>query len=200
MVATTFQKLLSDAQRAGVVTTRGKESLQYLSTVAKTLATVSSATIIREADKSELVTMSQIASGKMYFFYYDPKYKEELPYFDRFPCIFPVNHYKGGFLGLNLHYLPYQERAQLMDALYDVENSPKYPRNKKLQISYGILKATTEMDLYKPCIKRYLNNHVRSRFFKIDYEAWNIAAFLPIADFEKASETEVWAESRAKMS
>ena len=28
--------------------------------------------------------------GKMYFFYYDPKTKDSLPYYDRFPLVIPI--------------------------------------------------------------------------------------------------------------
>jgi hypothetical protein len=43
--------------------------------------------------------------GNMYLFSYDPKHKDTLPYYDRFPLIFPINKAKGGFLGITMHYL-----------------------------------------------------------------------------------------------
>ena len=196
MVAKTFQTQLVRAIRSGVVISKGKESLDYLSSAAKTLRNVTSASIIREAEKSELVNINQLSIGKMYFFYYDAKWKDTLPYWDRFPCIFPLSRTNQYLLGLNLHYLPYDYRVELMDVLYDIENNAKSPENKRLQLSYGVLKATTQMKAYKPCIKKYLHSHVKSRFFKIPYEAWNVGAFLPVASWEKASESEVWAATR----
>ena len=44
--------------------------------------------------------------GKMYLFQYDAKHKKILPYWDRFPLIFPFDYAKDGFYGINLHYLP----------------------------------------------------------------------------------------------
>ena len=51
--------------------------------------------------------------GKMNFFMYSPKYKDDrnvLPYYDRFPLILPItpvgaNNVSEGFMGLNFHYL-----------------------------------------------------------------------------------------------
>ena len=47
-----------------------------------------------------------VTPGEMYMFYYDAKHKDTLPYWDRFPLVFPFSKVKDGFLGLNLHYLP----------------------------------------------------------------------------------------------
>ena len=199
MAAITFEKLLQQAAKQNIITSNGKESLQWLSNEAKKLSTVTSTTLIREAEKSELVNYNQIISGRLYCFYYDPKHKDTLPYYDRFPCIFPVSKTNDGFYGINLHYLPYVERAKLMDALYSLDNNARVNRNKKVQFSYGILNSAAKLKALKPCFKRYLNSHVKSRFFKIPYEAWNIAAFLPTHEFEKASASKVWDDSFKKI-
>ncbi len=198
MTIRTFEKLLLDAQKQGVLTNKGKSSLVWLSSESRRIPTDASK-IIREADKNELVNANQMTMGKMYMFFYDSKlYKEDkLPYFDRTPVIFPVDTAPGGFYGINFHYLPYGLRAKLMDTLYEIENNAKFNKNKKLKLSYGVLKSTG--NLWKPCLKRYLYTHCRSRFFKIGYESWNIAAFLPIATFEGATQSKVWADSKEKL-
>ena len=53
--------------------------------------------------------------GNMYFFYYNPKHKKTLPWYDTFPLVFPVDLYPDGFLGLNFHYLNPKWRAMLLD-------------------------------------------------------------------------------------
>jgi len=55
--------------------------------------------------------------GGLMFFIYDPKTKDKLPYWDRFPLVIPINLYPDGFLGLNLHYLPYYQRQLLLATL-----------------------------------------------------------------------------------
>ena len=42
--------------------------------------------------------------GKMYFYYYDAKTKDMLPYWDKFPLVIPLEVHTDGFIGLNLHY------------------------------------------------------------------------------------------------
>jgi hypothetical protein len=39
--------------------------------------------------------VKNILPGKMYFYYYDPKHKETLPYYDRFPLVLPFSKQKG---------------------------------------------------------------------------------------------------------
>ena len=46
-------------------------------------------------------------------FVYAPKFAKKLPYYDTFPLIMYLKPAKGGFYGLNFHYLPYALRARL---------------------------------------------------------------------------------------
>ena len=41
--------------------------------------------------------------GKMNMFFYDPKHKKKLPYYDTFPLVLPIERYNDGFLGINFH-------------------------------------------------------------------------------------------------
>ena len=59
-----------------------------------------------ELMKEEPVEMrSKMAGGGMFMYYYDPKWKDKLPYYDQFPLTIMVEKAPGGFYGLNLHYL-----------------------------------------------------------------------------------------------
>ena len=82
--------------------------------------------------------------GSMQMFYYDPKYKETLPYYDRFPLSIIVKPAKGGFLGLNLHYLPPILRAQFLDALMETVTSKK-SEDAKFQLP-KLLASTSELE------------------------------------------------------
>jgi len=55
------------------------------------------------------------------------------------------------------------------------------------------------MKAFQPCFKRYLTSHVRSRLAKVNAPEWEIATFLPTADFEKASLTKVYRDSKRKI-
>ncbi len=97
---------------------------------------------------------------------------------------------------LNLHYLPLQLRAQLMDALYDITNNNRYDESTKLKLSYSVLKGAEKFKLFQPTFKRYLNSQVRSRFVLIEPAEWDIALWLQSEQFQGASKTKVWADSR----
>jgi hypothetical protein len=123
--------------------------------------------------------------GKMYFFAYDPKMKKTLPMYDRFPLVFPIEPYNDGFLGLNLHYLNPGERAWLLNKLKDFRNNNKFNATTRLKLSYDLLASTKKMaSVSRPCVKRYLFSHVRSKFIEMTPEEWDKAIGLPVAQFE----------------
>lgn len=134
--------------------------------------------------------------GNMYLFAYDPKHKDTLPYYDRFPLIFPINRAKGGFLGINMHYLPPILRAKLMDQLYTVLNNKNFDETTKLTASYKILNGAARFKEFKPCIKHYLNAHVKTKPAYINPTEWDIALFLPTQKFVGATATKVYTDSR----
>lgn len=123
--------------------------------------------------------------GRMYFFIYDPKYKKTLPMYDRFPLVFPIEPYSNGFLGLNLHYLDPGERAWLLNKLKSFRNNSKYNETTKLKLSYDLLASSKKLSTTsRPCIKRYLFSHCRSKFIEVISNEWDLAITLPVAQFE----------------
>jgi hypothetical protein len=148
------------------------------------------------ADRIRLKDKSII--GRMYFFYYDPKLKDSLPYYDRFPLVIPIEHYPDGILGLNLHYIHPKQRIILLDKLSEFANNDKYDKTTKLRLSYDLLKNVSKIYEMAPCIKKYLFNHIDSRFLEISANEWDIAALLPVESFVGANSNKVYTESRKK--
>ena len=138
-------------------------------------------------------------AGNMYMFFYDPKHKETLPFYDSFPLVIVVGPAEGGFYGLNLHYLPPALRAKFLDALLDITNNKLYNETTKFDLTYDMLQRAAKMKYFKPCFKHYLTKHVRSRFAMVEAPEWEIATFLPTADFQKASRSRVYADSKRKI-
>lgn len=119
--------------------------------------------------------------GQMYLYTYDAKTKKMLPYWDRYPLVFPIEPYGDGFLGINLHYLPPVGRVRLMNALKSIASNNKYDDTTKLIISYDVLKSYSRKFIgYKVCVKRYLFTRVRSKFHKVDAEDWDKVSLLPL--------------------
>lgn len=134
--------------------------------------------------------------GNMYFFFYDAKHKKTLPYWDKFPLIFPLELYEDGLLGMNLHYLDRTLRMRLFDKLLQFKNNERYDEKTKIKLSYALLADAAQYPEVRPCIKRYLGDHVKSQFMRVHPSEWEIALFLPVEAFQKKSTEYVWKESR----
>jgi hypothetical protein len=133
--------------------------------------------------------------GQMYMFLYDPKGKKDLPVYDRFPLVIPIEKAKGGFLGMNLHYLGPKARAGFLAKLLELATSPKLNDRTRMRISYSVIKGFSRFPEARPTIKRYLMNHVQSQFVKVPPKDWEIAIFLPVHQFRKQSAKQVWGKS-----
>ena len=199
-MATLFSDILAKGIRQGQMPARSQAAREWYRKQAKTKAgkEMTAEAILSTTDKGRAKTQlrGDQVYGSMYFFEYDPKHKDTLPYYDRFPLIFPINKVKGGILGMNMHYLPPKMRAQLMDALYSVSSDNNYDESTTLSINYKILNSASNFRLFKPTVKMYLAKQVRSRFIKINASEWDTALFLPVQSFQKASQGKVWSDSR----
>lgn len=133
--------------------------------------------------------------GRMFIYSYDPKYKETLPYYDRFPLILMVDKAPNGFYGLNLHYLHPKERAIFFDRLTEYTNNDKYNETTKIQMSYSFLKGASKLKAFKPCFKRYLSNKITSSIGEVQPSEWELAIFLPIDKFVYNNRRTVWSKS-----
>jgi hypothetical protein len=189
-MANLFQNLELQAFRAGI-TPRTKESRDWFRKKAQGLRRINRDKL---AD-SQKKTGRQIV-GNMYMFFYDPKHKQTLPYYDKFPLAIVVGPAPGGFYGLNLHYLPPTLRARFLDELLDIASNKAYDEDTKFKVSYALLNRATKFRYFKPCFKHYLTKHVQSQFSLVEAPEWEIATFLPTASWEKASAAEVYKESR----
>lgn len=147
--------------------------------------------------------------GKMYFYFYDPKTKDKLKYYDTFPLVIPIDYKPAshsasrsepGILGLNLHYISPTHRMMLLDKLYMIATDSRYDENTKLRMRYSVL--INNRSYFKeamPCLKWYLFSHFRSNALEITADEWEIAMFLPFETFQKQTKDRVWSDSEDKM-
>lgn len=182
----------------GYTTFQAKNSIEWFRKQIKTLGGVRPSDVLLDVKRSAPLATTELI-GKMFFFAYDPKYKETLPYYDEFPLVLPIEIYPNGFLGINLHYLDLRTRLTLFSKLLDFATNEKYNNNTRIQMSYKLLQGIGRYKEFTPCIHRYLWSHFRSRFVKINAPDWEVALHLPVAKFKKQSESTVWAESLKKI-
>ena len=123
--------------------------------------------------------------NRLHFFRYDPKTKAKLPYYDMFPLVMPIDTAKGGFLGINFHYLPIPARMKLLEALDKRNFTGDYSKLKNLRY-------------IKPTIKHYLRSQFVSGFLDLDEEDYAPAIFMPVAQWKKSSQSQVWRDSRRR--
>ena len=84
--------------------------------------------------------LGQPSAGRMSMFVYDPKTKQKLPFYDTFPLVLPIDVIRGGFIGLNFHYLPYGLRFKLLEQLQQFASNSKFDQSTRLQVTYEAVK------------------------------------------------------------
>lgn len=146
--------------------------------------------------RDEMIKETRIMPGCMYIFEYDALNSDTLPYWDRFPLIIPFKQVKGGFYGLNLHYLHPQLRAQLLGVLMRFASNKELDENTKLKFTWQAASTAAKHKFIGACVKHYLNPQVRSKFLRILPEHWSGAIMLPVESFEGAGKQTVWRDSR----
>jgi len=192
MAVSYIDKLQATAFKAGVEKNT-KKSLEWFKKELQGMRTVNRQTLLNDEN---LKLRSRPLPGRMFMYFYDPKHKKTLPYYDRFPLIFMVEKAKGGFYGLNLHYLPPKQRAIFFDRLTDYSTNKKYDLTTRLRLSYNLLKGASKLCMYGPCFKHYLTKHVRSNIVEVPASEWETILFMPTENFKKKNKDQVWAESR----
>ena len=192
MVAYVFQKIAKDNQVTNQGLFEGRDtSRRWFGDEIKNLRQP------RMSNSKSIFTsrMDATSIGSMFLFSYDAKTKDKLPYWDAYPLVFPLKMYGDGFLGMNLHYISPLMRAKLMNELYATLSNKKIDQTTRLQISFELLNNASRFRYFKPCVKRYLFSHVKSRFMYVPPEEWDKTIMLPTESFVGASKGKVFSES-----
>jgi len=200
-----YQDLLNMSIRAGHIPERNAKAREWMQENARSLRRPSSRSRMELLGEAELRSVSgRPKLGTMATFFYDAKYKDSLPYWDKFPTIFIIGYHKTGFIGINLHYLDYMHRAYLMDSLYQLRSSKGGNSMEREDtvinfVNRQKLSGKSEK-LFKLCIKKYRTDHVKSRMMLIPPKGWTLSMFLPTQQFMKVGNAEtVWKDSREKI-
>lgn len=188
---------LAQQKTSAQLQTMGRESIKWLTKRIADLRNPSG--IASTINRENWRTINQFRVGGLYYFYYDPKGKKELPYYDRFPLVLVLDKTPDGFMGLNLHYIPVKYRISLLDKLMDYAVLDENNDIMRMRVSYDILNASKRFREFRPCLKKYLFGYVQSKMLAVQPNEWDIAAFLPVQQFKKATVNEVWQDSQTEI-
>jgi hypothetical protein len=192
-MASIFAKIQKQAEREGIVPYT-KKSREWFFQRLRTMRNVTEKKILND---DALDRRPKPLVGRMFMFQYEAKYANSLPYYDKFPLILMVEGAKGGFYGLNLHYLRPRDRAIFFDGLTEFLNNEKMNRTTRFRLSYGLLKSASQHRAFAPCFKRYLLDNMKSVAVEIPPKEWEIALFLPTENFVGNKTKEgIWRESK----
>mgnify|MGYP000069193559 FL=1 len=187
-----FDKISAAAFRAGI-RSRTPESEEWFTGKVRELAIPSRTSILKD---DALEKRSKVLVGDMVMYFYDPKTKDTLPYYDKFPLTIVVGPAPGGFYGLNLHYVNPVARARLLNELFKLAPKKLTNDSRLNRLRYDLLQGVKKYKEYEPCFKRYLMTNVQSQMSRVPMTDWETAIYLPIQQFKKKSARSVWADSR----
>lgn len=155
---------------------------------------------LRATPSIQIMPRTQIKRGRLYQFKYIPKGIETLEYYDMYPLVIPIEKYENGFLGLNLHYVPPASRAILLNLLMQLWliDTNNILSTRLRSVNYDRIKARSKsmMRIYKPCVKRYLTDHIEPPNMIIPLKHWEHILFLPTSRFRGRKKNYVWRQSR----
>lgn len=174
---------------------RSKESLTWFRNRVRRIRTNSE----QFYKQSDLQKSRRFLEGRMFTFFYDPKTKDKLPYYDTFPCVMIVETYGSGFLGLNVHYLPPRIRIRFLEKLFEYTNNEEFDETTRLRITWNLLSSVTKLRASRAAVKRYLYSHVEGSALLVEPKYWDIVSFLPTASFTGASMVDVYRDTRNKI-
>ena len=149
--------------------------------------------IIRE-EQSRL--RGRFTWGVMNMFFYKPQGAAKLEYYDLFPLVIPFRKYTNGFVGINLHYLPFDLRIRLLSKTMVQMGQTTGQADIEEAAGEGMSGARTDKVLLQwqrikhnetviPIVRRYRAKNVMSKFMVIEPSEFIIAAMLPTARFKK---------------
>ena len=192
-MASLFDTLQLGAIRSGV-TLRTKESKKWFREKIDGMKKPSRAALLRD---SALEPSQREMIGNMYMYMYDPKTKQDLPYYDRFPLVIPMDFTNNGFIGLNLHYIAPKYRAILLEELFTLISDNELDSETRFKLSYGLISKVSRFKYGKPCVKRYLTSHIDGQLERVQPIHWSLVSQLPSARFGKGTNTlTVYKDSR----
>ena len=126
------------------------------------------------------ITRDRFVAGKIYVFGYDPKYKNELPWFDQNPIVLAIEPVDKNDFGINLNLLPVPFKEKLLDDLYThmggfitstTNEKSNAIKQMPLKISYQGMKIYLEKFGYEFALRQYIPSRKINQAV-VSYSKW----------------------------
>ena len=129
------------------------------------------------SEQDQLLIPNRLMPGLLVFFKYKPiseSFIAKDTYYDSYPLVMITDVYKGGFEGINLHFLSPQYRNALFDTI--MRGLPTIKANEewktRLKIDYDRLDSRRIFKYYRPCYRKYLWKGMKKRPVIVPFHLW----------------------------
>lgn len=119
----------------------------------------------------------RLFQGQLVFFKYKPlaeTYNFRNTYYDRYPLVLITEIRRGGFSGVNVHYLDPIRRRFLFDVIMrylpTIRASEQW--RSRLRVDYDRLESRRQFKFFKPCYKSYSWKGMKRRPVIVPFELW----------------------------
>lgn len=141
--------------------------------------------------QSELIMPGRIVPGLFYTYKYRA---ESVKDYDRYPMTLVLSRTQDSMIGMNFHYLPYQYRFALFEAIMPLIVPIPVDQLSRINITYNALTGGS-FEGSQPTIKKYLFSRFKSNAVFISPVEWAVAMAYPSQEFVGKTERVVWRNS-----
>lgn len=148
----------------------------------------------------KLSVPTRVIQGQLVFFKYKPQnetFKDRNTYYDKYPLVLITETRRGGFSGINVHYIDPIHRQFLFDVIMRglpaIRASEKW--RTRLIVNYDRLKAQRKFKFFRPCYRAYTWKGMQRRPVVIPFELWEDMVSSNTMRIEKARPVTVFRDS-----
>ena len=158
------------------------------------------------SEKSVQSIGGRFMPGKVYVFRYNPKYANELSWYDANPVVLALDPDGSNDVGINLNLLPSNVKEILLDRVYNAFESEikresvggkKNDARRQNQLSISWEGAKEFLANYKFAIRQYIPNRKNSQSV-VSYENWAKIVLCDFADLNGTTYVQLVNEFRNK--
>jgi len=153
---------------------------------------------------NQLSVPNRLFQGQMVFFKYSPvseSFISRNTYYDVFPLVLITEVYRGGFEGVNMHFIDLEFRQFLFDSI--MRDLPTIKAGQewrnRIMVDFDRLSARKKFRAFRPCYRKYLWKGMKRRPTLIPFNLWEDMVTSNTGRFVGAKPVKVYRESRTQI-